>query len=82
MEQITKRAFSQPDRAAVQDSVVSAVEANPEPFIEAYKKDPGTFGGRYVCADSFKDTFEQFRATRESRNRYNGPVHNAAAGNT
>ena len=79
MEPIKRLVFSDGDRQAVHDAVVAAVEADPKPFLAAYKRNPETFGGRYVCADSFKDTFEQFRATRESRNRYNGPVHNAAA---
>lgn len=79
MEPIHRREFAQPDRAAVQDEVIRAVEADPEPFIAAYRADPDNFGGRYVCADNFKDTFEQFRASPDARDRYNTPVHNAAA---
>jgi len=40
---------------------------------------PDTFGGRYVCSDSFKETFPQYAASPDSRDRYNTPVHNAAA---
>lgn len=78
MEPIHRREFAQPDRAAVQDEVIRA-EADAEPFIAAYRVDPDNLGGRYICADNFKDTFEQFRASPDARNRYNTPVHNAAA---
>jgi hypothetical protein len=38
-----------------------------------------SLGGRYVSADLFKETFEEYRASKDSRNRYNAPVHNSAA---
>lgn len=79
MEKIHRKLFSQPDRSEVQDQVIRAVEADPEPFFAAYRSDPNNFGGRYVAADAFKDTFAQFRASPDARNRYNTPVHNAAA---
>lgn len=79
MEAIHRRNFSEPDRAEVQDDVIAAVLADPDRFINAYKANPDNFGGRYVCADSFKDTFAQFSQSPEARNRYNTPVHNAAA---
>lgn len=79
MEKIVRKDFAQPDRAAVQDEVIHAVEANPEPFIAEYTVTAHNFAGRYVSADAFKDTFPQFRQSQEARNRYNTPVHNAAA---
>ena len=44
-----------------------------------YAADPRSFGGRYVATDLFKETFAAYAASRESRNRYNAPVHNSAA---
>lgn len=79
MDKIHRKDFSQADRAAVQDRVIRAIEADPEPFLAAYKSNPDNFGGRYVAADAFKDTFESFRQSPEARNRYNTPVHNSAA---
>jgi hypothetical protein len=35
--------------------------------------------GRYVSADLFKEAFEEYRVSKDSRNRYNTPVHNSAA---
>jgi|ERR1700678_2419417 len=79
LEPILRRQFSNPDRSAVQEAVASAVERNPERFIERYLSLEQSLGGRYVSADLFKETFEQYGASKDSRNRYNAPVHNAAA---
>lgn len=79
MEPIKRRGFAQPDRAAAETSVAAAVEADPEPFIQAYLADYRSFGGRYIAADLFKETFEVYRASKDSRNRFNAPVHNTAA---
>ncbi|MDP9897413.1 hypothetical protein J2W32_006522 [Variovorax boronicumulans] len=79
MEKIQRKEFTQPDRAAVQDELIRAIEVDPEPFLAAYAADPNNHGGRYVSADAFKDTFEAFRQSPEARNRYNTPVHNSAA---
>lgn len=79
MDTITRRDIRDPDRAAVQEQVIAAVQADPDSFMDAYKRMPDTFGGRYVCSDSFKETFPQYAASPDSRDRYNTPVHNAAA---
>lgn len=71
--------YEQPDRNNVQAAVVRAVQADPDWFIERYKSDTRSFDGRYVAADLFKEMFDEFAASKESRNRYNGPVHNSAA---
>ena len=76
---IQRRTFEQADRQAVQDAVIEAVERDPEQFLRAYVADERSYGGRYVCADLFKEQFPQFAASKEARNRYNTPVHNAAA---
>jgi hypothetical protein len=79
MNDIQRKTFSQPDRQQVQDNAIAAVEADPEPFFEAYGRDIRSFGGRYVAADLFKETFPAFSASKEARNRYNTPIHNTAA---
>ena len=79
MEPIIRKQFDQPDRQAVQDAVIEAVQADPERFLRAYIADKRSYGGRYISADLFKETFVQFNESKESRNRYNAPVHNAAA---
>lgn len=79
MEPIVRKQFDQPDRQAVQDAVIEAVQADPERFLRAYIADKRSYGGRYISADLFKETFAQFNGSKESRNRYNAPVHNAAA---
>ena len=79
LEPITRREFSDPDRSAVQDTVVRAVEADSEVFIDRYHRMEQSLGGRYVSADLFKETFEAYRVSKDARHRYNTPVHNAAA---
>lgn len=79
LEPIRLNDYDQPDRAKVQLDVSKAVQANPEVFIARYIADPRSFEGRYVAADLFKETFDQFSESKYARNRYNGPVHNSAA---
>ncbi len=79
LEPIVRRNFSQPDRAEVQERIAQQIEADPEPFLARYGDDPRSFGGRYVNSDLMKETFAEYRQSKETRNRYNAPVHNAAA---
>ena len=79
MDNIFLKEFSVPVRAKVQDDIVSEVQANPDKFIDQYVKDERSFNGRYVASDLFKEMFEPFAASKESRNYFNAVVHNAAA---
>jgi hypothetical protein len=79
LEPIHRRVFDEPDRAKVQESVARAVEADPDHFIERYRRFERSLGARYVSADLFKETFETYNASNATRNRYNACVHNAAA---
>ena len=79
IERIIRRKFSQFDRAAVQDQVCLAVETDPERFLAAYRLDARSFQGRYVNSDLMKEMFPEYNASRDHRNKYNLPVHNAAA---
>ncbi|MCX4151047.1 MULTISPECIES: zeta toxin family protein [Paraburkholderia] len=79
LENIRYVNYEQPDRQRVQDNAIRAVKEDPGRLIEAYRHDARSFDGRYVAADLFKETFPEFSASKEARNRYNNPVHNAAA---
>lgn len=79
LSQIRLNQYEQADRNNVQAAVVRAVQADPSWFVDRYKADTRSFDGRYVAADLFKEMFDEFAASKESRNRYNGPVHNSAA---
>ncbi|WP_265289947.1 P-loop NTPase family protein [Verminephrobacter eiseniae] len=79
MEFITRKECEQPDQQAVQDAVIEAVQADPERCLRAYLADDRSHGGRHVSADLFKEVFAQFGASKDSRNRYDTPVHNPAA---
>src|SRR5450631_4526968 len=79
LEPIVRRSFSQADHADVQERIAQAVERDPEQFLARYVSDPRSFSGRYVNSDLMKETFDDYCQSRETRNRYNAPVHNAAA---
>ena len=79
LEPIKRRPFSDPEEAAAQEAIAHAVEADPDFFIQRYLKDQRSFDGRYISADLFKETFDLYRASKESRAKYNNPAHNAAA---
>ena len=71
--------FDQPDRRLVQERAMKAAKDDPGKLIDAYRHDARSFDGRYVAADLFKETFPEFSASKEARNRYNNAVHNSAA---
>lgn len=79
LEPIARQQFAEPDRARVQDEAIASAIGRTEWHIQRYRQDPRSFGGRYVAADLFKESFEAFAASKDARNRYNTPVHNAAA---
>ena len=79
LDSITRRNFSDPDRAQVQESAIQSVEQHSEKHLAQYRDDPRSFGGRYVSADLFKETFPAYAASPDDRNRYNAAVHNSAA---
>jgi hypothetical protein len=79
LEIIRRNGYPEKDRALVEETVAKSVEENADFFIAKYKEDERSFGGRYVAADLFKETFEQYSESKEARNRYNAPVHNSAA---
>ena len=79
LEAIVRRSFPQSDRAAAQERVAREVERDPEKFLARYLADPRSRGGRYVNSDLMKETFDDYGQSLKARNRYNAPVHNAAA---
>lgn len=79
IEPIRRLPFNDSDRGGVQDDAIKAVEADPDALIAAYIADPKSHSGRYIAADLFKEHFPAFNESKDSRNRYNTPVHNSAA---
>lgn len=79
LENIRYVSFDEPDRRRVQEQAIASVKSAPDKHIGAYREDARSFDGRYVAADLFKETFAAYSESRESRNRYNQPVHNSAA---
>jgi hypothetical protein len=79
IEPIRPNTYDSADRMRVQREVMNAVQSQPEAFWQGYAASPIHYDGRYVCADSFKELFTQYAHSKETRNLYNGPVHNSAA---
>lgn len=79
LETIVRRDFKDQERSVMQENIARAVEADPEKFMERFKKLPQSLEGRFISADTFKETFEQYRESNATRNALNAPAHNAAA---
>lgn len=79
LEPIHRRPFRNPNFVSVQEEISRAVETDPECFITRYQSDVRSFGGRYISADLFKETFEQYSQSPACRALFNTPAHNAAA---
>ena len=79
MEAITTRGFTDPVRIEAEARAIERATKQTDQVLREYAARPDTFGGRYVCADSFKELMPGFAQSRESRSALNGAVHNAAA---
>ena len=79
MESITTRGFTDPVRIEAEARAIERATKQTDQVLSEYAARPDTFGGRYVCADSFKELMPGFAQSRESRSALNGAVHNAAA---
>jgi len=79
MEKIASRNFSDPVKIEAEANAIERATQHTEQVLSEYANRPETFGGRYVCADSFKELMPGFAQSRESRSALNGAVHNAAA---
>ncbi len=79
IEPIARRTFDDPERARVQEEAIASATTRTEQHLIAYASDRRSFGGRYIAADLFKETFAIYAASKDARNRFNAPVHNAAA---
>jgi hypothetical protein len=64
---------------AAQEEATRAVEADPAPFFTRFTALPQSFGGRFISADTFKETFDAYRGSPAHRQRYTAPLHNASA---
>ena len=79
LEPIKRLVFSDPDKMRVQSEAAASAESFTERHIARYRGLDGAFGGRYIAADLFKETFADYATGREGRAKYNVAVHNASA---
>jgi len=64
---------------AVQEAAACAVETDFSPFFSRFVALPQSLGGRFINADTFKETFDAYRGNPVHRQRYAAPLHNASA---
>jgi hypothetical protein len=79
MEPIHTRGFTDPAKIETEARAIERATKHTDAVLAEYAARPDTFGGRYVCADTFKELMPGFAQSPESRNALNGAVHNAAA---
>jgi len=79
MEPITRRGFDDPAKARAEDAAIKVAQGQTDQVLSDYAKRSDTFGGRYVCADTFKELMPGYANSPESRRELNNPVHNSAA---
>jgi len=79
LEPIKRLVFSDPDKMRVQSEAIASAETWTERHLSRYRGLDGAFGGKYIAADLFKETFADYAASREGRAKYNVAVHNASA---
>jgi hypothetical protein len=79
LDPIWKVNFEDVDRMSVQAGAIAAVQKDPTVFYKRFIALPQALGGRFISADTFKETFEAYSGHRDRRRRYNGPLHNTCA---
>jgi hypothetical protein len=79
MEQIKRRGFTSPEHMAIETAAIDRALNHTDEVLSEYSLRADTHGGRYICADSFKSLMPRFDESAETRSRFNGAVHNAAA---
>lgn len=75
---ITEREFNDEALAGVQQEAISLASERTDEILSVYNSKSGTFDGRYVCADTFKEIFPAFE-NKEDRAKVNNAIHNSAA---
>ena len=79
LESIESRSFESLLRQEVHDQACWEAAHETGRFLRDYALMPETNQGRYISADSFKELFPPYAASKAGRNVFNAPVHNAAA---
>ena len=73
---ISERELHDVELASVQKEAIALASNRTDDMLNAYNAKPGTFNGRYVCADTFKELFPAFEQ-KENRSKVNNAIHNS-----
>lgn len=63
----------------MEEYFINDAYTNFERHIEEYISLEPSINGQYVCSDLFKETFNEYSYSKETRGRYNTIVHNSAS---
>lgn len=63
----------------IQEFFIHEAEDRTDYYISQYKKHPSSLDGKYIVSDLFKETFDLYTESLESRGKYSEVIHNSAA---
>ena len=78
-EEIIRKENLTEEERAIEEYFINHACLYEEEHIKTYKSFPASMNGRYVCSDLFKETFDVYTTSTETRRKYNYLVHNSAA---
>ncbi len=64
---------------SAQDFFIQEAENNTENYIKKYQQLDSSINGQYICSDLFKETFEKYTESINTRKKYSEVIHNSAA---
>lgn len=68
-----------PELESAQDFFIQEAENNTENYIKKYQQLDSSINGQYICSDLFKETFEKYTESIDTRKKYSEVIHNSAA---
>lgn len=63
----------------MEEYFISEAENSTEEYLSKYIQLPSSFAGNYICSDLFKETFDAYHESTNSRKKYASVIHNSAA---
>lgn len=68
-----------PELQEAQEFFISEAENNTEQYVDRYINLPSSINGQYICSDLFKETFDKYIESINTRKKYSQVIHNSAA---
>lgn len=68
-----------PELKQMEEYFISQVENNSDKYFSKYNSLESSFNGQYICSDLFKETFDEYTESIETRMHYSEVIHNSCA---